>query len=47
MVQQFYQELVSVLPIDGLLPEVVAKRIITINDKILIAESSKTINERS
>ena len=46
VLQQFYQDLQGGLPIDELLPGIVTKKIITINDKISITESSKNINER-
>ena len=43
----FYKDLQNGLPIDELLPQFVTKKIITINDKILITESGKNINERA
>ena len=46
MLQQFYQDLQSGLPIDEFLPQIVTKKIITISDKISITESGKNINER-
>lgn len=46
VLQQFYQDLQGGLPIDELLPQIVTKTIITINDKISITESGKNINER-
>ena len=46
VLQQFYQDLQGGLPIDELLPRIVTKKIITINDKISITESGKNINER-
>ena len=47
VLNQFYDDLQIVLPIDKLLPQLVTKKIVTINDKILISESGKNINERS
>ena len=47
VLHQFYDDLQIVLPIDKLLPQLVTKKIITINDKILVTESSKNINERT
>ena len=47
VLQGFYEDLQNELPIDELLPQIVTKRIITIQDKILITESAKTINERA
>lgn len=47
VLHQFYKDLQNGLLIDELLPSLVAKRVITINDKILIAESGKSTNERS
>ena len=46
VLQHFYEELQNGLQIDELLPQLVSKKIITINDKILITESGKNINER-
>ena len=46
VLQQFYERLQIVLPIDELLPRLVSKKIIAINDKILITESGRNINER-
>ena len=46
VLQQFYEHLQIVLPIDELLPRLVSKKIITINDKILITESGRNINEK-
>ena len=46
VLQHFYQDLQGGLPIDELLPRIVTKNIITINDKISITESGKNINER-
>ena len=42
----FYKDLQNGILIDELLPSLVSKRIITINQKILIAESGGNINER-
>ena len=47
VLHQFYDDLQLVLPIDKLLPQLVTKKIVTINDKILIAESGRNINERA
>ena len=46
VLQIFYQDLQGGLLIDELLPQIVTKNIITINDKISITESGKNINER-
>ena len=43
----FYKDLQNGLPIDELLPQFVTKKIITINDKILVTESGRNINERA
>ena len=45
ILQQFYERLQNVLLINELLPQFVSKKIITINDKVMITESGKT-NER-
>ena len=45
ILQQFYERLQNVLLINELLPQFVSKKIITINDKVIITESGK-INER-
>ena len=47
VLHHFYKDLQIVLPIDELLPQLVTKKIITINDKILVTESGKNINERA
>ena len=46
VLQQFYKDLQNGILIDELLPSLVTKRVITINDKILITESGKSTNER-
>ena len=46
VLHQFYKDLQNGILIDELLPSLVTKRIITINEKILITESGKNINER-
>ena len=43
MLYQFYEHLQSVLPIDELLPRLVSKKVITINEKIDITESGRNI----
>ena len=47
VLQGFYEDLQNELPIDELSPQLVTKRIITIQDKVLITESGKTTNERA
>ena len=47
VLHHFYKDLQNGLPIDELLPQFVTKKIITINDKILVTESGKNINERA
>ena len=46
VLQQFYRDLQNGIPIDDLLPQLVTKRIITINDKTLISNISRDVNER-
>ena len=46
MLQNFYRDLQRGISIDEFLPSLVTKRVITINDKILITESGKNTNER-
>ena len=43
---QFYQDLQNGIPLDTFLPQLVTKKIITIADKLLITEYSKSTNER-
>ena len=43
---QFYKDLQNGISLDELLPQLIAKRIITIDDKILIAQSGRSVNER-
>lgn len=43
----FYKELQNALPIDDFLPELVTHQVISIKDKVLIAASGKTSNERT
>ena len=47
MLEQLYKDIQNELPIDELLPQLVTNKIITINDKILITEFGKNINERT
>ena len=47
MLQYFNQELQNGLPIDEIIPQLVTKKIITINDKLLIIQFSKNATERS
>ena len=47
VLQQFYEDLHNGLPVDELLPQLVTRRVITIQDKLLITESGKTTNERT
>ena len=46
VLQQFYKDLQNGILLDELLPQLITKRIITIEDKILIAESGRSVNER-
>ena len=46
VLQQFYRDLQNGIPIDDLLPQLVTKRIITINNKTLISNISGDVNER-
>ena len=46
VLQQFYKDLQNGILFDELLPQLITKRIITIEDKILIAESGRSVNER-
>ena len=46
VLQQFYKDLHSGISFDELLPQLITKRIITIDDKIIIAESGRDVNER-
>ena len=47
VLQCFCQELQNGLPIDELMPQLVTKKIITINDKLSISQFSKNATERS
>lgn len=46
VLRQFYRNLQNGIPIDDLLPQLITKKVITINDKVLISEISRDINER-
>ena len=46
MLQQFYKDLQNFVPLDEFLPQLVTTKIITITDKMSIAECSKRANER-
>ena len=46
VLQQFYKDLKNVIPLDSFLPQLLTKKIITITDKLLITEHSKSVNER-
>ena len=46
VLQQFYKDLQNGISLHELLPQLITKRIITIDDKILIAESGRNVNER-
>ena len=46
VLQQFYKDLQNGISLDKLLPQLITKRIITIDDKLLIAESGRNVNER-
>ena len=47
VLQHFYRDLQNLLPIDELLPQLVTQKIVTIIEKMTIAESGKNVNERS
>lgn len=46
MLQQFYTDLIKEIPLHSFLPQLVTRKIITITDKLLITEYSKSVTER-
>ena len=46
VIQKFYKDLQSGFPLDEFLPQLVTKKIITLTDKLLITEYSKSVSER-
>ena len=46
VLQKFYKDLQNGFPLDEFLPQLVTKKIITITDKLLITEYSKSVTER-
>ena len=46
VLRKFSKDLQNEFPLDEFLPQLVTKKIITITDKLLITEYSKSINER-
>ena len=43
----FYDKITKALPVDDLLPELVAQRVITVDDKTIIVATGKTQSERT